>query len=243
MANCVREEDNGIEVPRTPDVRHSDGSEVPVTSPGGSQGFLLVCLCSVYFYIFVFFLDEVTVATETPHFGSGEERFGSDFLVFVQEEIQGVLARYPQLSMENGPVREALEALAQEFGGACARHKAAQQKLREKMPKPRAQQQLERLEDQLANEEAELRKESNTLKILSEEVTRLQRVCEDHRESLKDRKQQVDRTREVVAEQRELVKKSADPRLESKLEDHDVRFRESMEVLLQDRISELADDM
>ena len=88
-----------------------------------------------------------------------------------------------------------------------------------------------------------MRKESNTLKILSEEVTRLQRVCEGHRESLKDRKQQVDRTREVVAEQRELVKKSADPRLESKLEDHDVRFRESMEVLLQDRISELADDM
>ena len=31
-------EDDGTELPRTPDVRHSDGSEVPVSSPGGSQG-------------------------------------------------------------------------------------------------------------------------------------------------------------------------------------------------------------
>lgn len=204
-----------------------------------------MCVCLVYSYICIFliFPGEVTVDARTTHAGSRKESFGSDLLDFVQEEIQDVLARHPQLSMEDDSVREALEAFAQEFSGAYARHLAAQQKLREKMPKPAAQEQLERLEGQLTTEEAAFWKESSVVKSLSDEIARLQRVCEGHQKSLENRNQQMDRIQEEIAEQRELVRKSADPRLRSRLEERDTRFRQGMVVFLQDRISEVADDV
>jgi chromosome segregation ATPase len=166
----------------------------------------------------------------------------SDILSFFKEEVQQVLHQYPHLSREDPSVKEALEAFEQSVRPAYKLHVASQQKLRRKLPNPKDRTKLDQLKAHLASKKDDLEAEVAVLNGISERIAKLQEESEAQQRIVAKQRQQVDQFELEVAAQRELVMKSADPGLRSRLETQDMRFKVGMVAILGNLISAAIED-